>query len=184
MTLSATAVAIEDVVIACAREGGGVEVLPGNDPSGWRDPPGLYGTVLLITEGESGVPYSRRTRNDDDSLTVTTTRTARGRYSLQWYRAGAQDAARRFAIWVRSPTGAQWLRDHRVTLNRVSDIRRLDIPLLSEVISPQDAVEWEERAGVDLDLGYLVTLEQTADSVASAEIDIVLDGVTTEEIAA
>jgi len=172
---------IEDAVMALVAEGGGVAaVIPANEPETFPAPAGPYATVLLINEIERGDPYSQRTRNDDDSLTITTVRTARGRYSVQWYRTGAQDAARRFAIWVRSPGGTQWMLERNLTLNRVSDIRRLDAVALD--VSAGD--EWEERAGVDLDLGYLVTLEETADAIATVGINVHVDDYAREEIPA
>lgn len=172
---------IEDTVMAMVAEGGGVAtVIPANEPVTFPAPSGLYATVLLIDEPESGVPYSRRARHDDDTIAITTARTARGQYSVQWYRTGAQDAARRFAVWIRSPAGAQWLRDRHITLNRVSDVRRLDVVALD--VTGGD--EWEERAGVDVVLGYLVTLEQTVDAIASADINVQLNDHAREEISA
>ena len=50
----------------------------------------------------------------------------RDRYSVQWYRTGARDAARSFALWTSSPEGLAQAASADVTVLRVSDVRQLE----------------------------------------------------------
>ena len=98
---------LEDSVRALVAAGSGLDlnqVIPGND--GGPAPDGLFASVLLIHQDTEGIPATpMRLRADELSLDAPTIATVTGRYSVQWFRRGAHDAARRFATWVWSPAG-------------------------------------------------------------------------------
>ena len=72
-------------------------------PANRQGPPAskaLYATVLLVTDTGQGVDYNIPTARSDNDLDVETVRTVRAQYSVQWFRKGARDSARRFAAWT------------------------------------------------------------------------------------
>ena len=167
--ISPTTQDLEKVLRAHVAAGSGLDVdthvIPGNDPH--PAPKGLYATVLLIDATIQGVAYDVLSARSDNDLDVLTVRTMRGRYSVQWCRKGARDAARQFAVWTSSPLSLERARRNNVTLVRVSTVRQIDT-----IVSDK----WEERAGVDLDVGYLESVTQEVASIASAQINVSYDG--------
>ena len=133
-------------------------------------PPSLYATVLSIGAEPDGVHYTSYAARTDGGLDVTTVNTVRARYSVQWYRAGARDAARRFGVWVHSPAGLDAAAERALTCLQTSEIRQID-----GVISNA----WEERAGLDLDLGYLEKVMATSDSIETVPLELDFGGATT-----
>ena len=134
---------LETAVRSYVAAGSGLQseaVIPGfdNGPA----PETLYASVLLIHQDIQGVPVTVF----DGGAEARTVATMRGRYSVQWFRRGARNAALSFAIWASSPEGREAADTRKLTYIRVSDIHQLD-ELVSEA--------WEQRAGLDLDLGYL-----------------------------
>ena len=134
-------------------------VIPGNrrGPS----PNVLYATVLAIGLTSDGVPYRTHATSANGLVDVTTVNTARARYSLQWYRKGARDAARRFAVWMYSPAGYEAAQSAALTVALASEVRQLDA-----IIS----AAWEERAGLDLDIGYLEKTVDESDIIETTPI--------------
>ena len=142
-------------------------VRPGNDNG--PAPGDLYATVLLITADGQGVPYTLYQDVGQGQLDAATVGTVRARYSVQWYRQGARDAARRFSLWAYSPTGLDRAASQGLTVLRVSAVRQID-----DIIA--DA--WEERAGLDLDLGYTYTLIDTINTFGAVGVEITAGGLT------
>ena len=149
---------LERMVRAHVAVGSGLEtrrVIAGN--IGRPSPDGLYATVLLINQAIQGIPSTRFALSDASGLLDAPTQaTVRDRYSVQWFRAGARDAARRFSVWVSSPMGLDYMAARGLGFLKVSGVRQLD-----NVISGA----WEERAGLDLDIGYVETLQEEAGAV-------------------
>ena len=102
-------------------------------------------------------------------LNALTVAMVRGRYSVQWFRTGAHDAATRLSVWVWSPEGVAQAQQADLTVLRVSDVRQLD-----EVVSGA----WEERAGLDIDVGYTQRIDQTVDYLKAAPIEVGAGGST------
>lgn len=137
-------------------------VRPGNQRG--VAPEGLFASVLLIHQAIQGIPATvSRLAGDGLSLNAGTLATVEDRYSVQWFREGARDAARRFSVWVYSPVGLQSALGAGLTLLRVSDVRQLD-----DVVSGA----WEERAGLDIDVGYTQKIEQTVGRLKAAPIEV------------
>ena len=72
-------------------------------------------------------------------------------------------------MWVYSPEGLQSALDAGLTLLRVSDVRQLD-----EVVSGA----WEERAGLDIEVGYTQKIDQTVGRLKAAPIEVGASGST------
>ena len=89
------------------------------------------------------------------------------RYSVQWFRKGAHDAAKRLSVWVWSPEGVAQAQESSLTVLRVSDVRQLD-----DVVSGA----WEERAGLDIEVGYTQGIDQTVGRLKAAPIEVGADG--------
>ena len=165
---------LDEVVRDYVAMGSGLDsdtdVIPGND--GGPSPNHLFATVLLVEDESPGVPFVRHT-DVEGVLRSQTLRAVAARYSLQFFRTGARDAARQLAVWVSSSAGRdEALRQH-ITVRRVSGIRRLD-RLVDD--------EWEERVNVDLTIGYLESLTEPVDAIASAHVAIRLDAAAVEEL--
>lgn len=126
-------------------------------------PDGLFASVLLITADTLGVPWTVYREGDGDTLDASTVGTVGARYSVQWYRGGARDAARRFSLWLRSPEGVERANAAGLSIKSVSGVRQLDA-----IIS--DA--WEERAGLDLDVGYLESVSRKVRTIGSVPISV------------
>ena len=109
-------------------------------------PDGLFASLVLIHQAIEGVPATVMSLAPGGAdLNALTVATVRGRYSVQGFRTGAHDAATRLSVWVWSPEGVAQAQQADLTVLRVSDVRQLD-----EVVSGA----WEERAGLDIDVGY------------------------------
>ena len=133
-------------------------------------PGDLFATVLLIHQDTEGLPVTPMSLSSDGlSLDAPTVATIRGRYSVQWFREGAHDAAKRFVTWVWSPTGLAHAHSAGLTVRRVSDVRQLD-----DVVSGA----WEERAGVDIDIGYVQRINQTLGYLRSVPVEVGAGGRT------
>ncbi len=162
---------LEDTVRGLVATGSGLDfnqVIQGNDDG--PTPDGIFASLVLIHQATEGIPSTAmRLTADGLSLDAPTVATIRGRYSVQWFREGARDAARRFSVWVYSPRGLQSAQEAGLTVRRVSDVRQLD-----EVVS----AAWEERAGVDLDLGYRQAITETVDYLQAIPIEVRAGGVT------
>ena len=164
--IAPTTIDLEDAVRGFVAAGSGLDlnqVIPGN--AGGPAPTDLFASVVLIHNAIRGIPATAsRLTGDGLSLDAGTLATVEDRYSVQWFREGARDAARRFSVWVYSPEGLQSARDTGLTLRRVSDVRQLD-----KIVS----TAWEERAGLDLHIGYTQTIKQTLGYIETAPIHVV-----------
>ena len=163
--IAPTTQSLERAVRAYVAAGSGLEprlVRPGNQRG--NVPDGLFASVLLIHQTIEGIPATALSLTEDSlSLDAGTLATVEDRYSVQWFREGARDAARGFSVWVYSPEGLQTAQDNGLTLRRVSDVRQLD-----EVVSGA----WEERAGLDLHIGYTQKIHQTLDYIETVPIHV------------
>ena len=143
-------------------------VRPGNQ--GGAVPNGLFASLVLIHQDIEGIPATVMSlASDGADLNAPTVATVRGRYSVQWFRTGAHDAARRLSVWVWSPEGVAQAQQADLTVLRVSDVRQLD-----DVVSGA----WEERAGLDIDVGYTQRIDQTVDYLKAVPIEIGAGGST------
>ena len=132
----------------------------GNGPASQE----LYASVVLIHQDTRGIPHTLiKELEGGAGLCAGTMATVRDRYSVQWFRAGARDAARHFALWAYSPAGLAQATSTGVTVLRVSDVRQLD-----DVVSGA----WEERAGLDLDIAYIQTIEQPIDHLETIPVEV------------
>ena len=169
--IAPTTVVLEDAVRAFVAAGSGLDpnhVIPGND--GGPAPDGLFASVLLIHQDIKGIPVTpMRLRADELSLDAPTIATVTGRYSVQWFRRGAHDTARRLATWVWSPAGLSHAERTGLTLRRVSDVRQLD-----DVVSGV----WEERAGVDIEIGYTQRIDETVNYLRTVPVEVGAGGRT------
>ena len=137
-------------------------VRPGNQ--GGAVPNDLFATVVLIHQAIEGIPATVMSlASGEADLNALTVATVRGRYSVQWFRTGAHDAAKRLSVWVWSPEGVAKAQGANLTVLRVSDVRQLD-----DVVSGV----WEERAGLDIDVGYMQRIDQTVDYLKAAPIEV------------
>lgn len=174
MALVPTTQALERAVRAYVAEGSGLEgshCIPGNEKA--PAPKELYASVLLIDEHPHGTTWDRPRRTNEltslegeptGDLDVYESNTVR--YSVQWYREGARDAGRRFKLWARSPIGRDGASKRGLTFMGYSDLRRLD------------AIEdtgYEERVGLDLEIGIVTTYREEPGHVETARIDVALD---------
>lgn len=159
---------LERAVRGYVAAGSGLEpkqVVPGNgNPPASND---LYATVLLITSAGRGVPYTLYQDAAPGHIDATTVGTVLARYSVQWYRKGARNAARRFSVWVSSPQGRGHSAAQGLAFLRVSAVRQLD-----DIVA--DA--WEERAGLDLDIGYLESIRQELPAMETVSITVTPPG--------
>lgn len=125
-------------------------VIPGNDPA--PAPAEPYATVLLVNERRDGVPPTRHVYDDDAGTVNGTSYVSRESvWSVQFYRTGAVVRAQQFRDWTTTPLGLMAARARSLTMRAANEIRRID-----QIISDT----WEERAGLDLTIGSLHTVEQ------------------------
>ena len=169
--IAPTTATLEDAVGELVAAGSGLDynsVLSGN--KGTLVPDGLFASLVLIHQAIEGVPATVMSLapggTDLDALTIAT---VRGRYSVQWFRTGAHDAATRLSVWVWSPEGVAQAQQADLTVLRVSDVRQLD-----EVVSEA----WEERAGLDIDVGYTQRIDQTVGRLKATPIEVRAGGST------
>ena len=149
----------------------GQKVIKGDD-LGPR-PNGLYASVLVISQAGEGVPYQTSSVNRDGDLDIQTINTIRATFSVQFYRAGARDLARRFVVWCSSASGLEAAAELNLSFVRTSDVRQLDA-----IISD----DWEERAGLDLELGYIESLTESTRIIRRVPVRATDDGRITVEI--
>ena len=143
-------------------------VRPGNQRG--IAPDGLFASLVLIHQAIEGMPATVMSlASGEADLNAPTVATVRGRYSVQWFREGARDAASRLSVWVWSPEGAAQAQKSGLTVMRVSDVRQLD-----DVVSGA----WEERAGLDIDVGYTQRIDKTVGRLKAAPIEVGAGGST------
>lgn len=165
MTLAPTRT-IEDAVRGFVAEGSGLpsgNVVPGNDPA--PAPIDLYATVLLIESKQEGLLPTIYSDGGAETQGLTL-ESIDALYSCQWFRDGARDAAEQFRIWAESPNGLLEAGRRGLTFNSVGPLRQID-----EIVSST----WEERAGVDLRLGYTLALNRNVGRIPASSIRIAID---------
>ncbi len=162
---------LEDAVAELVAAGSGVgynSVLSGN--KGIPVPDGLFASLVLIHQAIEGIPATVMSLAPGEAdLNAPTVATVRGRYSVQWFRTGAHDAATRLSVWVWSSEGVAQSQKSDLTVLRVSDVRQLD-----DVVSGA----WEERAGLDIEVGYTQKIDQTVGRLKAAPIEVGAGGST------
>jgi len=126
-------------------------VIPGNDNA--PSPNGLYATVLLINEGEIGTNQELYGKPDaaGETIPVRVQASIRAVYSIQFYRDGAIDAARRFKKFKHTREAREYLQENNIIIKLPSLIERVD-----DIMSD----EYEERARIEADIYYICTLDQ------------------------
>ena len=133
-------------------------------------PDGLFASLVLIHQAIEGMPATVMSlASGEADLNAPTVATVLGRYSVQWFRTGTHDAATRLSVWVWSPEGAAQSQKSDLTVMRVSDVRQLD-----DVVSGA----WEERTGLDIDVGYTQRIDQTVGRLKAAPIEVGAGGST------
>ena len=169
--IAPTTASLEDTVTELVAAGSGVDynrVRSGN--KGASVPDGLFASLVLIHQAIEGIPATVMSLAPDEAdLNALTAATVRGRYSVQWFRTGAHDAATRLSVWVWSPKGVAQAQKSDLTVLRVSDVRQLD-----DVVSGV----WEERAGLDIEVGYMQKIDQTVGRLKAALIEVGAGGST------
>ncbi len=169
--IAPTAASLEDAVAKLVAAGSGVDynrVRSGN--KGASVPDGLFASLVLVHQAIEGMPATVMSlASGEADLNAPTVATVRGRYSVQWFRTGAHDAATRLSVWVWSPEGVAQAQKSDLTVLRVSDVRQLD-----DVVSGA----WEERAGLDIDVGYTQKIDQTVGRLKAAPIEVGAGGST------
>lgn len=142
---------LEDAVQECLAAGSG---LPGNlfiprkETETGPAPKETYGTYLLMDDDPTGTGYQVPDDEADENAETVMERTVQtytSFWSIQCFRKGAFDIARRLHLWLYSPLGKLELERRGLVFVMASTVRDLS-DLVSRV--------WEERAGFDLTLGY------------------------------
>ena len=167
--ISPTQETIEYAVRGYVAAGSGIapgDVIPGQAPGPTPDD-GLFATVLLIIPRRRGQKFVRQDLVGGQIKHYTSGAVV-DRYSIQWYRKGAENAARSFALWVDTPEGLDYTFTNgyaNFVLRRLGDMRTLN-----EVVFEQ----WEKRVSLDLEIGYIHTIQQ--DLVPVEKVPITLGG--------
>lgn len=163
---------LEERLKAWVAEGSGINydhVLSGKQ--NFPAPNVIYSTVLLITPATIGTP-SRRWIEESGVYKYETVASVKDIYSVQFFRKGSRDAARRFAVWAYSPDARDSARAKAFTFHTIRNQREM-----GAIVS----AEWEERFGLDLTIGY--TQRYVADREAQSAITIAIgDGVHSERL--
>ena len=139
-------------------------VIPGQSKG--PAPKEAYATVVLIDETADGTEWTRHVRAgtaEAPTVDATVSESVTVSWSVQFFRRGARDLARTFRVWAQSPLGIAEAARRGLTFYRTSGVRELDT-VVSEA--------WEERAGLDLYLGYVATLVQDVGLVDSFDVTV------------
>ena len=149
-TLVSTFVHLDRAVRAFVREGSGVTDMKvikadGDGPA----PDVVYAGVKLIDDDRVSWPIEVER---GDRLDVRLNRQAV--FSIQWYRKGANAAARRFMIWAESSLGTVWAQnakgDHPDDLVAPFALQGYTYREIDKAVSAQE----EERVQIDLTVDY------------------------------
>lgn len=142
-TLDPGTTALDDLVQRIVAELTGMDgtrVIPGNDDH--ARPPGLYATYLSIYDSGNST-WTDYIEPADPTADVDweSGMPVVSMYSIQWYRAGARAAARRFRHVARSRFGREAARAIGLTLGSIDEVRKID------TVVPGG---FEERSSLDL----------------------------------
>lgn len=143
------------------------QVVPGNDNA--PAPAGLYATALLVEWTPHGLGSTRFAADPfgEDDLEAATWRPATADYSVQFFRDGAHDRARRFSLCASAPLGRAAAAARNLTLIRAGGALRLDALVTQR---------WERRAVVDLRLGFIAAVRAGAGCLTSAAAAVNYEG--------
>lgn len=162
MTLTPSTELVDRAVRRLVAEGSGIEgslVIPGNDPH--PAPQSLYASVLLYNSMTNGMFQTQHDAlGEPQEYLVYVAAT----FSVQWFRRGAVEAASRFRMWAETPEAAETMAARGFLYMRCGLLRRLDAVISSN---------YEERAGLDLELTYAQRQTAETGSIGSVEIEIV-----------
>ena len=167
MTLAPTTQTLERAIRSYVAEGSGLapgSVIPGNAQG--PAPTGPYGTVVLISEIADGHTWTNDAA-DDNGIEQTVYESVTASYSVQFFRADAYDRARQLRVWAQSPTGKYGADRRGFSFYSTSSVRQI-----SEIVSE----EWEQRAGIDLDVGIVTRAIHAVDSALTLDILVEHDG--------
>ena len=157
-----TKIELADKVIAMVKAATGEMVIPGNDNA--PAPNGLYATVLLLDIEAVGVDsVVGRDATNPALVDITLKGTRIATFSVQFYRAGAQDALEKLLAFRMLPTGELWFDQNNIIWYTSSAVRVLDTVMGSM---------FEERRSIDIGMQYITTTTQTVNGIASAAINI------------
>ena len=146
--------AVQRAIRAFIAKGSGFppeRVIPGNDPG--RRPVEPYATALVVSD-HIEMPTMERYRAippDSEDTIIDAVQTRRARVSIQFFREqtadhnGAYTAARNFTSWIEQESGLQAADRAGFRLDGPISVRRLD-----DIVSSN----WEERAGVEIEVLY------------------------------
>ena len=135
-------------------------VIPGNS-KGPR-PRQVYASLLLIDDTRHAYPIVRETEAGPQTVTHY-----RATYSLQFYRSGAADTAKRFVAWVETELGLDAARGRHFQVVFPLTRQRLDDLSLDS--------EPEERVLVDLPVDYYLLVDQAIQPIAETRGEFVVD---------
>jgi len=139
------------------------EVIPAYDNH--SAPNGLYSTVLLSTIRMEGLDSESVSDNSGDitksDIGIKGNRI--GFFSVQFFRAGANDAVQDLLQYPGSSTGQIYMAENGLTLRRMGD--PVDIKAIM-------GSKFEERQQLDIEIGWINTKTDTVNSLASADITI------------
>ena len=134
-------------------------------------PKAAYATVLLMTDLSHGyawtVESASAAQQADGRVAVSVFDSSTVEYSVQFYRRGAHDLARRLRLWCRSPMGIEAAERRNLTFFNTSAVRQID-----EVVS----ADWEPRASLDLSLGIVSSLVGEVVLADSVRASLCYDG--------
>ena len=155
-------------------------VIPGNDDGPRPKEP--YASLLLIDDDRLAYPIRYQQPYDETVSTLTYRRAA---YSLQFYRDGAVDHARRFVRYAESENGLTFAEDgwpldddgnkdpaatdadrfpFRVVQTPPLSVQRLDVPV---------GEQWEQRALVALSVDYADLSNEEAGYIDAFDCEVV-----------
>ncbi len=175
MALSPVTRDLDRAVRAFVAAGSGIDpknVIPGDDNN--PRPNVLYATVKPITDRTIGVPqevYRPGAGNPNTEVDVHISSWESPVYSVQFYRDGARDAAKRARLYAHNPEARRILAQSGLAWRTASDITNIN-DLLS--------TKYEERVALTMEFSYTeTTTPQTVNAVNS--INLSLKGTAEED---
>ncbi len=128
-------------------------------------PNGPYCTIKYLPDTDIGIDseIARNNVDDDTQSDVRLIGIRNAFFSVQFYRAGAYDNARKMQNYHQTPTGRLLLEAGFLTFRRVSQVRAIDT-----IVSDK----FEDRAGIDLEFIYVPGIVETVNSLGSVSIGI------------
>lgn len=154
----------EQDVRAFVAQGSGLNahsgVIEGN--SRGKRPSGTYADLLLIDD----VPQGLAAHQQEDNGQTVTQNWYRATFSLQFYRKGAVDRARRFRMWAESELGLMAADDSNFRVVFPLTVQRLDLPVEAAI---------EERALIDFAVDYVHHIQQQTGIIDDIAVDLTVE---------